>query len=122
MICKHASVRVRLQLILHFKTCTTDIYLHNECAHVGLSIDAPVYDVGLVVRRAGNSYRDKKSKEAAPLTGTQHCFWFSAFDFLAAVAEHKVSAYVDPRDPTNAVAEARIRLQVGVSSVYVLDI
>ena len=23
-----------------FKACTTDIYLHNECAHVGLSIDA----------------------------------------------------------------------------------
>ena len=39
----------------------------------------------MVVRRAGNSYRDKKSKEAAPLT--------------------------DPRDPTNSVAEARIRLQ-----------
>ena len=33
---------VRLQLIRHVKTCTTDIYLHNECAHVGLSIDAPV--------------------------------------------------------------------------------
>ena len=36
------DVRVRLQLIRHFKTCTTDIYLHNECAHVGLSIHAPV--------------------------------------------------------------------------------
>ena len=36
------DVRVRLQLIRHFKTCTTEIYLHNECAHVGLSIDAPV--------------------------------------------------------------------------------
>ena len=30
-------VRVRLQLIRHVKTCTTDIYLHNERAHVGLS-------------------------------------------------------------------------------------
>ena len=37
-----SNIRVRLQLIRHFKTCTTDIYLHNECAHVGLSIDAPV--------------------------------------------------------------------------------
>ena len=37
------DIRVRLQLIRHFKTCTTDIYLHNECAHVGLSVDAPVY-------------------------------------------------------------------------------
>ena len=24
-------------LCAYFKTCTTDIYLHNECAHVGLS-------------------------------------------------------------------------------------
>ena len=32
---------VCLPLIRHVKTCTTDIYLHNECAHVGLSIDAP---------------------------------------------------------------------------------
>ena len=38
-----AIVRVRVQLIRHFKPCTTDIYLHNECAHVGLSIRAPVH-------------------------------------------------------------------------------
>ena len=25
------------------KTCTTDVYLQNECAHVGLSVHAPVY-------------------------------------------------------------------------------
>ena len=24
------------------KTCTTDIYLQNDCAHIGLSIHAPV--------------------------------------------------------------------------------
>ena len=33
-------IRVRVQ-IRHFKTCTTDIYLQNECAHVGLSVHAP---------------------------------------------------------------------------------
>ena len=36
------AVWVRVQLIRHFKTCTTDIYLHIECEHVGLSIHAPV--------------------------------------------------------------------------------
>ena len=36
------EIRVRVQLIRHFKPCTTDIFLHNECAHVGLSIHAPV--------------------------------------------------------------------------------
>eukprot|EP01048_Picozoa_sp_COSAG05_P019806 COSAG05_NODE_3204_length_2245_cov_3.080615_3_plen_191_part_00 len=36
------TLRVRVQLIRHVKTCTTDIYLHNECAHVGLSVHAPV--------------------------------------------------------------------------------
>ena len=35
-------IRVRVQIIRHFKTCTTDIYLQNECAHVGLSVHAPV--------------------------------------------------------------------------------
>ena len=39
------AIRVRVQLIRHFKTCTTDIYLQNECAHVGLSVHAPVYVV-----------------------------------------------------------------------------
>ena len=39
---EQANIRVRVQLIRHFKTCTADIYLHNECAHVGLSIHAPV--------------------------------------------------------------------------------
>ena len=34
-------IRARLQLIRHFKTRTNDIYLYNECAHVGLAIDAP---------------------------------------------------------------------------------
>ena len=29
-----SNLRVRLQLIRHVETCTTDIYLHNECAHV----------------------------------------------------------------------------------------
>ena len=38
-------VRVRLQLIRHVKTCTTDIYLHNERAHVGLSTHAPVCSI-----------------------------------------------------------------------------
>ena len=33
---------MRVQLIRHFETCTTDIYIHNECAHVGLSVRAPV--------------------------------------------------------------------------------
>ena len=32
---------VRVQLIRHFKTCTTDIYLQKDCAHVGLSVHAP---------------------------------------------------------------------------------
>eukprot|EP01048_Picozoa_sp_COSAG05_P007394 COSAG05_NODE_520_length_9047_cov_2.500224_10_plen_104_part_00 len=36
------TVRVRVQLIRHSKTCMTEIQLHNECAHVGLSIHAPV--------------------------------------------------------------------------------
>ena len=36
------TVRVRVQLIRHFKTCKTDIYLQNKCAHVGLSVHAPV--------------------------------------------------------------------------------
>ena len=37
-------LRVRVQLIIrHLKTCTTDIYIHNDCAHVGLSIHAPVH-------------------------------------------------------------------------------
>ena len=35
------GVRVRVQLIRHLKTCTTDIYIQNECAHVGLSGNAP---------------------------------------------------------------------------------
>ena len=35
-------LQVLVQLIRHFKTCTTDIYLQNECAHVGLSLHAPV--------------------------------------------------------------------------------
>ena len=35
-------VQVRVQLIRQFKTCTTDIYLHNDCAHVELSVHAPV--------------------------------------------------------------------------------
>ena len=34
-------LRVRVQIIRHFKTCMTDIYLQNECAHVGLSVHAP---------------------------------------------------------------------------------
>ena len=33
---------MRVQLIRHFKTCTTDIYLHKDCAHVGLIVHAPV--------------------------------------------------------------------------------
>eukprot|EP01048_Picozoa_sp_COSAG05_P019805 COSAG05_NODE_3204_length_2245_cov_3.080615_2_plen_177_part_00 len=39
------SLRVRVQLIRHLKTCTADIYIHNECAHVGLSIHAPMYPI-----------------------------------------------------------------------------
>ena len=35
-------LRVRVQLIRHLKTCTTDIYLNNDCAHVGSSIHAPI--------------------------------------------------------------------------------
>ena len=35
-------VRVRVQLIRHLKTCTTDIFLHHECAHGRLSVHAPV--------------------------------------------------------------------------------
>ena len=35
------GTRVRVQLIRHFKTCTTDIYLQNDCAYVGLSVHAP---------------------------------------------------------------------------------
>ena len=31
------AIQLPLQLIRHFNTCTTDIYLQNECAHVGLS-------------------------------------------------------------------------------------
>ena len=45
-LCEHFPVRAqqhrrhhqainRVLLIRHFKTCTTDIYLQNECAHVG---------------------------------------------------------------------------------------
>ena len=41
------DVRVRVQIIRHFKTCKTDIYLQNECAHVGLSVHAPVHELGL---------------------------------------------------------------------------
>ena len=41
-LCHSSCVRVRVQLIRTFKTCTTDIYLRNECAHVGLSIHAPL--------------------------------------------------------------------------------
>ena len=38
-----AAVRVRVQLTIRiFKTCTTEIYLQTECAHVGLSVHAPV--------------------------------------------------------------------------------
>eukprot|EP01048_Picozoa_sp_COSAG05_P012670 COSAG05_NODE_1287_length_5276_cov_10.526173_4_plen_165_part_00 len=37
-----AVIRVRVQLIRHLKTCTTEVYIQNECAHVGLSIHAPV--------------------------------------------------------------------------------
>ena len=36
------KLRVRVQIIRHFETCTTDIYLHHDCAHVGLSTHAPV--------------------------------------------------------------------------------
>ena len=34
---------MRVELIGHFKICMTDIYLQNECAHVGLSVHAPVH-------------------------------------------------------------------------------
>ena len=38
----HAFLDLVLPLRRKFcKTCTTDIYLHNECAHVGLSVHAP---------------------------------------------------------------------------------
>ena len=30
------AIRVRVQLIRDFKTCTTDMYLQTECAHFGL--------------------------------------------------------------------------------------
>ena len=40
---------MRLQLIRHLKTCTTDIYLRNECARVGLSIDAPVSKAAIAI-------------------------------------------------------------------------
>ena len=39
------NIRVRVQIIRHLKTCTTDVYLQNECAHVGLSVHAPVDNV-----------------------------------------------------------------------------
>ena len=36
-------LRVRVQLIRHVKTCcTTEIYIQHGCAHVGLSVHAPV--------------------------------------------------------------------------------
>ena len=38
-----ANLRVRVQLIRHFQTCASDIHLQNECAHVGLSVHAPVH-------------------------------------------------------------------------------
>ena len=41
-------VRVRVQIIRHFKACTTDIYLHNDCAHVGSSVHAPVLCISYV--------------------------------------------------------------------------
>ena len=42
-ICTGESlVSMRVQIIRHCKTCMTDIYLQNECAHVGLSVHAPV--------------------------------------------------------------------------------
>ena len=44
------QLRVRVQLIRHSKTCTTDIYIQNECAHVGLSIHAPVCQSILCLR------------------------------------------------------------------------
>ena len=31
----------------YFTTCTTDIHLQNECAHVGLSVHAPVVQCGM---------------------------------------------------------------------------
>ena len=46
-------IRVRVQLIGHLKTCTTDIYIKNECAHVGLSIHAPVDIVTAASMRDG---------------------------------------------------------------------
>ena len=45
-----AIIRVRVQLIRHLKPCTNDIHLHNECAHVGLSIHAPVHLIWTAVR------------------------------------------------------------------------
>ena len=39
--CTCTDIRVRVQLLRHFKTCTTDIELQNECAHVGLSVHVP---------------------------------------------------------------------------------
>ena len=41
--CAPVCVRLRVHLIRHCnKACTTDVYLHHECAHVGLSVHAPV--------------------------------------------------------------------------------
>ena len=37
-----AVLRVRVQIIRHVKSCTADIYIQNDCAHVGVSVHAPV--------------------------------------------------------------------------------
>ena len=50
-------LRARVQLIRHFKICTTDIYLHNDCAHVGLSVHAPVSSRNCVDWHRKHSYR-----------------------------------------------------------------
>ena len=54
---------MRVQLIRHFKTCTTDSYLQNECAHVGLSVHAPVRRVLFSRERARASERMSKWAE-----------------------------------------------------------
>ena len=46
---------MRVQLIRHFKTCTTDIYLHKDCAHVGLIVHAPVLQAVRSIHRAHRS-------------------------------------------------------------------
>ena len=51
---------MRVQLIRYFKTFTTDIYIQNDCAHVGLSVHVPVGTNYITLTRETDRQRERE--------------------------------------------------------------